>query len=100
MIIALDYDRTYTKAPELWNTFIPITLRQGHQIILVTMRSAEEMGEVTTTLGNIIPIYHTSRGAKSSYLAHKGIYPDVWIDDNPVTIYADHYNRINYVGRD
>ena len=100
MILALDYDKTYTKAPELWNQFITLTLAQGHQIILVTMRSKEEMGEVYKALKNIIPIYHTSRSAKSCYLRRHGIEPDIWIDDNPVTIYADHYNRINYVGRD
>ena len=72
MIIALDYDGTYTRDPELWERFIDSAISSGHQISCVTMRYPQE--EVRMR----IPVVYTSRQAKM--LCFKA---DIWIDDNP-----------------
>jgi len=88
MLIALDYDGTYTLDPEFWNTFIINSKKRNHKIIIVTMRYPHEGEEVEEQIKECSIIY-TSRKAKKSFLERMGIFPDVWIDDNPEWIYID-----------
>lgn len=89
MIIALDYDQTYTKDPELWNFFIRKAFKRGHQIICVTMRYVYEGEDVINSVGKECNIIFTGRKAKLSYLHERQIKPDVWIDDNPMWLYVN-----------
>lgn len=38
MLIALDYDGTFTEDPTLWVSFIAMAQAHGHDVIGVTMR--------------------------------------------------------------
>lgn len=72
MIIAIDYDGTYTADPVLWEHFIDCALLGGHQVTCVTMRYPTEPIEMSC------PVFYTSRKAKAvAFVA------DIWIDDKP-----------------
>ena len=79
MLIALDYDKTYTADPDLWNDFIVIAQKRGHVVKIVTMRRPDEQ-----IIGVPIPVVYTSRKAKAAL-----VNADVWIDDSPSWIYQD-----------
>jgi hypothetical protein len=80
MIIALDYDGTYTADPVLWDAFIRNAHLKGHQVHVVTMRHESEpvrMGEQPAR------IHYTDRKAKLPYMAALGLAVQIWIDDRP-----------------
>lgn len=79
MRIALDYDKTYTADPALWDGFIRDALAKGHVVFIVTMRMPSELVE-----GITLPIVYTARKAKSSV-----VEADIWIDDCPQYIFED-----------
>lgn len=88
MIIALDYDRTFTRDPELWYHFILDCQRRGHKVVLVTMRRPDEsVYENSAVLLPVMEVVYTSRSAKGRYLIMAGIEPDIWIDDDPLSIF-------------
>lgn len=98
MIISLDYDKTYTLDPPLWADFIILAYELGHEVMVVTIRGPDEPVECEW-LPTVCEIHYTARQAKASYMRDLGIKVDVWIDDNPITVYADHLNRLNYYNR-
>lgn len=73
MLIALDYDGTYTADPELWDFFIKKAKERGHEVKIATMRFPSEPID-----GLDIEVVYTSRRAKY------GCMPaNIWIDDTP-----------------
>lgn len=89
MLIALDFDDTYTKDPDFWDDFICNAKNRNHKVICVTMRFEEEGKEVFKTIGKRCDIIFTERQAKEKFLNKMGIKPDIWIDDSPFWIYKD-----------
>ncbi len=99
MIIALDFDGTYTRDPAAWNTFIQNMQREGHVVYCVTMRypaghqqdaTGKEASAVEKALGHLVDgIHYTARKAKQTFMAERGIDIHVWIDDNPNWILTD-----------
>ncbi len=84
MRLALDYDGTFTAAPEFWLQVIALAQEHGHQVLVATMRTPAELQEIDPRLRKLVPqIVPTSRRPKQAYLAAFGIEPDVWIDDQP-----------------
>ncbi len=89
MLIALDYDGTYTADPMLWDMFILNARLTGHTVYCITMRFAEgnsgEAEEVKNALeGKVDKIIFTNRQAKKPFMIkHFNQCPDVWIDDMP-----------------
>ncbi|CAN7331125.1 hypothetical protein LJR084_001943 [Variovorax sp. LjRoot84] len=84
MLIALDYDGTYTADPDLWIGFISAARARGHQVWLVTMRDEFEAADVhRQLLGKVDRIVFTGRRAKLPFLQARGIKPHIWIDDMP-----------------
>jgi hypothetical protein len=79
MRIALDYDKTYTADPVLWDGFARDALARGHDVFVVTMRMPSEPVESVS-----LPVVYTSRKAKSSI-----VEADIWIDDCPQYIFED-----------
>ncbi len=87
MLIAIDFDDTFTEDPILWTSFIRFAQRRGHDVICVTMRFKSEGAEVVSALNGIVSdIHFTGRVAKRPFLTSIGISPDVWIDDEPMWI--------------
>ena len=86
MIVALDYDGTYTADPELFALLIALLKDRGHQVIIATMRYADRE-EIEHDTG--CTIYYTGRKAKAVALRDLGMTPDIWIDDMPLWIHQD-----------
>lgn len=94
MIISIDYDDTYTRDRELWDNFIRQCLLKGHEVWCVSARHDFYMKEVRKSVGRIIGdsrCLGTNGKAKRAFLfEEKGVYADVWIDDNPDTVDTDY----------
>ncbi len=90
MIIALDYDGTYTEDPGMWMVFITSAESRGHRVVVVTMRYKSE--GIDKTLESYIGeenVFYSSRTAKKQYMKNIGIQPNVWIDDHPQSVFLD-----------
>lgn len=86
MIIAVDYDNTYTADPELWDDFIKSAIVKGHTVICVTART-ENIGEpVKESIGQLVPVIFTGGQPKRAASLKRGYKVDVWIDDMPQII--------------
>jgi len=79
MFIALDYDKTYTADPALWDSFVKLAQSRGHIVKIVTMRRPDE-----AIIDVPIEVIYTNRKAKSTV-----VRADIWIDDNPQWVYQD-----------
>jgi hypothetical protein len=75
----LDYDKTYTADPTLWNGFIFAAKARKHDVKIVTLRTPSESIQVDG-----VEVIYTSRQAKMKHIA-----ADIWIDDNPAWVYQD-----------
>lgn len=90
MNIALDYDDTYTRDPQMWDWFIRDARFRGHHVYCVTMRYAAEGTDVIQALsGKVDATFFTARKAKRDYMTKTGIWIDVWIDDSPNWVIED-----------
>lgn len=89
MIICLDYDKTYTADPILWDEFIKICKLRKHEIICITMRKPNKEEEINRTKFKVDKLYYTSRKAKKKWAEMEGIAVDIWIDDKPAWILED-----------
>lgn len=88
MIIALDYDETYTHAPELFKEFVRLAKLGGHSVTFVTYRDSRWGAQYNSDIENdavdlCIDIVYTGGKQKSHIFK-----ADIWIDDSPVTIPA------------
>jgi hypothetical protein len=84
MLIALDYDGTYTKDKMLWDFFIERAKKNGHEIICFTMRYPDEVA-----LKIPCQVVYTSRKAKLKFARDNGYNVDIWIDDRPAWLFED-----------
>lgn len=85
MLICIDYDKTYTEDPQLWESFMTAARGRGHEFVCATMRHESE--PITMNC----PVIYTSRAAKLPFLKNLGIKPGVFIDDNPAWLYQDSF---------
>jgi hypothetical protein len=80
MLIALDYDGTYTADPHLWDGFIAQARGRRHEVHIVTQRAECE----PVRLGcHVDRIHYTDRKAKRPYMQARGLAVQIWIDDMP-----------------
>lgn len=97
MIIALDYDGCFTEDEVMWYQFVLNCKRNGHRIIMVTMRyPSEHIGTEHSNMEKDIKaflgtenIFYTSRRAKRPFMEALGIKPNIWIDDHPQSVFMD-----------
>ena len=84
MLIALDYDGTYTADRALWDGFARAAGARGHEVAIVTARR-EGAGALVDAAS--LRVYYTDHHPARKYLReHHGIVPEVWIDDAPETV--------------
>ena len=83
MIIALDYDGTYTLDPAFWDDVIGEAGVRGHTVVLATSRDSTAGLPVITGLAQVVCC-----GATHKRLACEaaGVKVDAWIDDQPETV--------------
>ena len=90
MLLALDFDETYTRDPEFWNRVILYAKDRGHTVICATMRYEHEGKDVIDALeSRVEKIIFTGRKAKHGAVYAAGYMPSVWIDDSPHWIHTD-----------
>jgi len=93
MIIALDYDKTFTADPKFWSEFILNVWRADHTVFICTMRLEtsrsfnEIKDELIKYLGCFdaikVPIIFSNHGWKKQAALDNGFEVDIWIDDAP-----------------
>lgn len=83
MIIAIDFDKTFTEDPQLWLSFIHNASLRGHEIICATSR--KEYSNDMNRHGWPIqyPIVYCWGQFKEHACAKAGYKVDIWIDDIP-----------------
>ena len=84
MIIALDYDGTYTADPVLWRVVCMAAVERGHAVVCVTGRSVAIDFDHDPPLPNGVAVvlagtYPCKRMAAEA----AGYHVSVWIDDMP-----------------
>lgn len=91
MIIAIDYDNTYTADPETFNKVITLFKEAGHDVICVTGRDDGVLGvPVRNSIGKLIPVIFAGSTWKREAARKRGYIVDVWIDDMPSMIDPQH----------
>jgi len=91
LVIALDYDHTYTADKTLWAAFLNICRLAGHKVVVVTARDDRfDKTPCLNTLSVVGSVYYTRGVAKRWWMEqfaapeHQKI--DIWIDDKPEAI--------------
>jgi len=95
LAFAVDFDGTFTKAPETFRAIISSLKEKGHLVYIVTRRPTLEVGDwpsysqaeqrrqVEFAIGDLAPIIFTYGFFKKAYVEEQGIHIDIWIDDDP-----------------
>jgi len=86
MNIAIDFDDTYTRDPQMWDKFIGLAQLSGHTVYCVTARSHNYDPEVLDSIGKVVGVgncYFTAMQGKRAYMYANNININVWIDDTP-----------------
>ena len=94
MNISIDFDDTYTRDPELWESFIERAQARGHEVYCVTARAPSKINrdEVYDSIGKLVGrdnCIFTDSKAKARACAEQGVRIDVWIDDLPSNVDND-----------
>lgn len=85
MILAFDYDGTWTRAPALFREVAAMFQAAGHTCILVTGRM-EEHGygnEARAAIGGQMPVIFSGTAWKRDAARAAGYEVDLWIEDRP-----------------
>lgn len=95
LMIAMDYDNTFSADPSLWADFIAIAQQRKHTVLCVTARHRsptdyKEIKDAFKSHGIDIPIYFTEMGSKIQYMLDQGVKISVWIDDDPRAVIIGH----------
>ena len=99
MILAFDFDGTWTRDPDGMRAVVALLRSRGHVCILLTGRSDEHPwgSEVRAAIGDLMPIVFAAGTWKRDAARAAGYGVDVFIDDLPEYIAAQDPRRI--VGR-
>jgi FMN phosphatase YigB (HAD superfamily) len=89
VIVAIDYDATWSADPELWEAFSQYARRRGHIVALITNRpdNPTNRSEISLAVsGHVDHMILAGPMPKREAAAQFGLRPNIWIDDNPVTV--------------
>lgn len=86
MIIAIDYDKTWTADPDLWQQFCELAEARNHTTVMVTGRKAWSDDMARSGLPRGMQIIYAGDEFKQRAAEKAGVKVDVWIDDMPGTI--------------
>ncbi len=82
MIVAMDFDDTYTLDPAAWDVVIRDLENAGHEVICVTCRRDTDENREKVQCGQLT-VYFTGLRPKREFMLRRGVKVDVWIDDDP-----------------
>jgi hypothetical protein len=83
MLIAIDYDDTYTRDPEWWSAVIGFGVKRGHRFVCVTGRNEPPDPIREPPLPSGVPVVCSAGKLKDPAARRAGFHVDVWIDDMP-----------------
>lgn len=90
LLIAIDFDRTFTADVEFWRFFIHAAARRGHNVLCVTGRSPTPTGRAEllavfgdNTLKLLKDLIFCDHSPKRKKTRELGYTVDIWIDDLP-----------------
>lgn len=84
MIIALDYDNTYTRDKFFWDDFIDNAWRHGHSVYIVTSRGEDTPVDYQYDFNRMqVEIIYCNYRAKKQVTDNLGVKIDIWVDDDP-----------------
>jgi hypothetical protein len=90
VIIALDYDDTYTRDPELFRRFINLAIDRGHTVVCATSRLknglCEQDNPIDEWLRRRCELVFCCHNLKREMCEKAGYKVDIWIDDQPGSI--------------
>lgn len=88
MIIAIDYDNTYSSDPECFNNVIALFKAFGHTVICVTGRSNDGIMDIPVreSIGKLVPVIFAGQDWKQVAAEKHGYKVNIWIDDMPMMI--------------
>lgn len=86
MVIALDFDKTWTESPRLWRQFYVLAVAEGHTVIMVTGRKAWSDDMARAGLPKDMRIIYAGDEWKERAARAAGFKVSVWIDDMPGVI--------------
>lgn len=81
MRIAIDYDGTFTRDPDLWRGFIQSAEEAGHHVVCVTSRDTDQPVQIPCD------VIYAGMQPKGPLMARMEMMPDIWIDDHPERIF-------------
>lgn len=81
MKIALDWDNTFTKDTDLWQSFVLQSNARDHKVWIVTSRGKDTPIEFIPE--GVQTVIYCEYRAKEKVTNERGIKIDVWIDDDP-----------------
>lgn len=93
MTFAFDFDGMLTACPDLWVPTMQLAQTQGHTVVIATGRSDRDgsdsgvLAEFCSLHGlKDVAVYFCGSRPKRQVLAEAGVFPDAWVDDNPVMV--------------
>lgn len=92
LLIAIDFDDTYTADPEGWRAVIDMMRARGHEFICVTARNDhgkmadEVLEEFKSKDGIYMSVVFAGFDLKRAAAEKLGYKVDIWIDDCPSMI--------------
>ncbi len=94
MLFGIDYDGTWTEAPELFKWFVGMVRSHGHDAVVVTRRGDPgdpgfEAQPVKDEIDGLCPIVFCGQRRNDKAAADAGYEVDIWIDDHPHLITND-----------
>jgi len=95
LVIAIDFDDTFTADEYLWTCFIRSAKSLGHKVLCISWR-AETMAnreDIQNALPSGVKVLLTDRKGKRKFAMDQGYDVDIWIDDMPHAIMADKVNQ-------
>jgi hypothetical protein len=83
MLIAIDFDKTWTEDPRFWRALVLAAFAAGHSVVMVTGRKQWSDDMARADLPREMPIVYAGDHWKQRAAAAAGYKVDVWIDDMP-----------------
>lgn len=90
LLMALDFDRTFTSDVEFWRFFVLMAVKRGHEVICVTGRTPTPTGRAEllnvfgeSTLKLLKDLIFCDHSPKRQRTRELGYTVDIWIDDLP-----------------
>lgn len=80
MILAIDYDNTYSDFPEEFSALRKMFQKKGNKVYIVTARN-ESTDPIQDDVSEFDGVIYTAGKAKAGEFR-----ADIWIDDSPVTL--------------